>query len=131
MRYPRRIRFFAALVTLVSLLFTQVALAGYDCPQLAAKVGQALSTHDAVRGDCCVQHDKQSPNLCDAHGRAHAQSPDLSPQPLITPFVPAALFVALSQLDVPQPPSRAAPAAFLDAAGSSPPIPILHCRLLN
>lgn len=133
MRYPRRIQLFAALVALVSLLFTQVALASYDCPQL----GQALEQSAAMKhmppaqADCCAPHDQQSPNLCDAHKHAQTQSPDSPAQPPVAPFIPAALVVEVLPRELPLPLNLDAPAAFLQAASSSPPISIRHCCLRN
>lgn len=132
MRYPRRIRFLAALVALVSLLFTQLALASYDCPQLGQALAQvAAQDAQVVHASCCAPHDKQSPNVCEAHGQASSQAPDLPPQPPVAPFVPAGLVLSLSSVDIPLPPDLEAPAAFLAAAGSTPPIPIRHCCLRN
>ncbi|GAB3458103.1 hypothetical protein GCM10027321_13490 [Massilia terrae] len=133
MRYPRHIRLFAALLALVSLLFTQVALAAYDCPQLAKQIEQSASMMHtpAAHADCCAPHDQQSPNLCDAHKHAQTQTPDSPVQPPVAPFIPAALVVELSPIGHPLPLNLDAPAAFLQAASSSPPISIRHCCLRN
>lgn len=133
MRYPRRIRLFAAVLALVSLLFTQVALASYDCPQLAQPLQASVAMHGDVaqHADCCTPHAKQTPNLCEAHGQAKAQSPDTPAQPLVPPFVPARLLVSLASVEVALPSSLDAPLAFLESAGSTPPIPIRHCCLRN
>lgn len=130
MRYPRRIRFLAALVALVSLLFTQLALAGYDCPQVARALEQSVAMQMA-HSDCCTPHDKQSPNLCEAHGQSKAQSLDLPAQPPVAPFVPTSLVLAVSAVETPLPLNLEAPASFLETASSSPPIPIRNCCLRN
>lgn len=133
MRYPRRIRLFAALVALVGLLFTQLALASYDCPQLGKALAQSIAAGDgqAAHASCCAPHDEQNPNVCEAHGQAKSQSPDLPAQPPVAPFIPARLVLAISAVDIPLPPDLEAPAAFLAAPGSSPPISIRHCCLRN
>lgn len=133
MRYPNRIRLLAALVALVSLLFTQVALASYDCPQLADAVNQVMAMQDGqpVHPDCCAPHDKQSPNLCQAHGQSNAQSPDSPAQPPVVPFVAGPLVLELSHVELPLPRHLDAPVAFLQTAYSTPPISIRHCCLRN
>ena len=121
------------MVALVSLLFTQLALAGYDCPQLALPQQAPMSMPDGPmeQGACVAPHAGQSANLCDAHGQSSAQSLDFTAQPHVAPFMPAALVVSLSSVDVALPSNLDAPPAFMDSAGSSPPLSIRHCCLRN
>jgi hypothetical protein len=133
MRYSRRIRLVAALVALWSLLFTQLALAAYDCPQAASAAGQPVHMQAAPEqhAGCATPPERPSPNLCEAHGQANAQSLDLPAQPLVAPFIPARLVLAIASVDTPLPPNLEAPASFLETASSSPPISIRHCCLRN
>jgi hypothetical protein len=130
MRYSRRIRFLAALVALMSLLFTQLALAGYDCPKPAQQV-VTMQAEAAGHNSCCTPHDQQSPNLCEAHVQSSAQSLDLPAHPLVAPFVPAGLMVSLARVELLLPPNLDSPLSFLASDGSAPPIPIRHCCLRN
>lgn len=129
MRHFSRHRFVATLVTLFCLLFAQLALAAYACPKLALPV-QAVSAQDG-HAMPCPKLDKQSPNLCQAHGQSKAQAPDLGAQPPVAAFIPARLVTELAALERPLPAHLEAPASFLQAGGCAPPITIRHCRFLN
>lgn len=129
MRSSRRTRFLAALITLFSLLFAQMAVAAYACPQLEASLaGQSeVSATVTAMPDCASSMDKQSPNLCDAHGKAGLQSLDHAGQPSVQAFVPLRMVLALVPVDRHLYTALDVPQAFLESSGSSPPIAIRHC----
>lgn len=126
MSYPRRIRLKSAIVALLSLLFMQVALAAYACPNLIPAQNIPMLDSSGQLMTDCPEADKQSPALC--HADAHKQVPSLEKPntPSVMPFVPTGFALPLlwpEETDsIPSPPS-----VFLHASGTSPPITIRHC----
>ncbi len=94
MKLSRPSRFVAALVTLFSLLFTQLAVAAYACPAQ----GSAPMAMSAAMGNGdmagCQGMDQHA--LCAAHCDPGHQSLDTPGSPHVQPFVPAALAVVLA-----------------------------------
>ena len=131
MRHFSCLRFVTALVTLFCLLFAQAALAAYACPKLALPAQAAQAVAPDGHAMPCPKLDKQSPNLCQAHGQSKAQAPDQGAQPPVAAFIPARLLTELAALEHPLPVHLEAPASFLQAGGCAPPITIRHCRFLN
>lgn len=75
----RRHRLITVLFALVSLLFMQLAVAGYVCPGSASKIAEAAAMAEA--GMPCAESmplnmDDQQPNLCHAHCQTGQQSAD-------------------------------------------------------
>ncbi len=73
----RHNRLITVLFTLVSLLFMQMAVAGYACPGVGPKVAEAAAMAEA--GMPCAESmtmnmDNEQPNLCHAHCQADSQS---------------------------------------------------------
>lgn len=133
MRQSSRPRFVTAVVMLFCLLFAQLALAAYDCPNLSVKPEPAMQMplDEAGHARPCDQVDKQSPNLCQAHGQAKAQALDLGGQPPVAPFIPVALVAELVAFEQPLPAHLDEQATYLRASSCAPPITIRHCRFLN
>lgn len=118
------------------LLFAQLAIAAYACPQLSStgvgegaameRAGAATPAADMAAG--CPemgQADPDQPNLCIEQVHFGQQSDQTQ-----TPTLPAILLTALYTLPLlpepaPPPPSAAVTSGFLAAA--SPPHAILHC----
>jgi hypothetical protein len=126
MRYPRRTRIVSALVALLSLLFMQLALASYACPNLIpAQNAPMLDSAGQPMADCPLT-DSQSPTLC--HADAHKLTPSLDKPdtPSAMPFVATGFVLPLlwpeDSVSMPDPPT-----GFLHASGTSPPIAIRHC----
>jgi hypothetical protein len=124
---PRLFRFLTVLVALFSLLFTQLAVAAYACPDMApVKAALMLDASGQPMQDCPMA-DKASPSLCQAHAKGSPQSFDKAEPAAIAPFMPAALITLVAAVD----PLHADPgeprAARLRAVGTSPPILIRHC----
>ena len=75
----RHQRLITVLFALVSLLFMQLAVAGYICPGSEPKIAEAAAMAEA--GMPCAEAmpltmDDQQPNLCQAHCQAGHQSAD-------------------------------------------------------
>jgi hypothetical protein len=90
----RRHRLITVLFALVSLLFMQLAVAGYACPGSGSKVAEAAAMAEA--GMPCAESmplsmDDQQPNLCHAHCQAGQQSADKHelPSPIALGALPA------------------------------------------
>ena len=75
----RRFRLIAVLFALVSLLFMQLAVAGYVCPVTGSKVAGTAKVADSSM-PCAesmpVDLDDAQPNLCKAHCQADQQTAD-------------------------------------------------------
>jgi hypothetical protein len=90
----RRHRLITVLFALVSLLFMQLAVAGYVCPGSGSKIAEAAAMAEA--GMPCAESmplsaDDQQPNLCHAHCQAGQQSADKHelPSPVALGALPA------------------------------------------
>jgi hypothetical protein len=128
MRYSRRTRFLAAVVALFGLLFMQLAVAAYACPNLAP-VQQRTVMLDASGKPMvdCPEVDKQSPSLCQAHTQKVAQSLDKADPPSIQPFTPIGL---VASIVAPAPAVESGfdnATSFLRARSTAPPIAIRNC----
>nr|WP_295769121.1 hypothetical protein [Rhodoferax sp.] len=126
----RRHRLFTALVALVSLLFVQLAVAGYVCPVSISGIAQSASVSSHAGMSCAgspseAGMDDAQPALCYAHCQSDQQSadtyqlPDLPVMPAITPI--------FGQLDVIST-SRGVPRqATLIQRTSGPPLSVRNC----
>lgn len=79
MTRTRRTRLITAIFALISLLFMQMAVAGYACPGAESKIAAISSMAEA--GMPCAQSmtmnmDEEQPNLCKAHCQAGQQVSD-------------------------------------------------------
>ena len=75
----RRHRLFVVLFALISLLFMQLAVAGYACPGAKVKVAEIAAMAEA--GLPCAESmttgmDEDQPNLCRAHCQTGQQAAD-------------------------------------------------------
>jgi hypothetical protein len=126
MRHFRRIRLLSAIVALSSLLFMQLAMAAYACPNLVPAASAPMLDSKGQPMADCPQLDRQSPTLC--HADTHKPTPSLDKPgtPSVMPFVATGFALPLLRGDerIPLP---APPLVFLHASGTSPPIAIRHC----
>ena len=82
MPWNRRHRFATVLFALMSLLFMQLAIAGYSCPSGLTKVVKVTEAATMAQADmpCAeamsVNMDDEQPSLCHAHCQADQQSAD-------------------------------------------------------
>lgn len=94
----RQSRLITVFIALVSLLFMQLAVAGYACPGVQQKVAEA-STMDETKMPCAesmaVNMDDDQPNLCQAHCHAGHQTADRYelPAPLNISTVPVSFLM--------------------------------------
>ena len=126
--FLRRHRLFTVLFALCSLLFMQLAVAGYSCPGPESRVQEVAAMAQA--GMPCADSmsmalDDEQPNLCKAHcdpvqaGTGHdaVQVPALAADNGM--LHAAALSIALPQRSAPQP--------SLLARTTAPPLAIRNC----
>ena len=107
MIYPRKIRFLTALLTMFSVLFMQLAVAGYVCPSdmpamnHSPTAAQPFSESINAMSADCAGSDAEQPSLCHAHGLAGHQSLDKPDLPQVQPFIAGGLIQALAFLEAP------------------------------
>jgi len=127
----RRHRFATVLFALASLLFMQLALAGYSCPGVETKVQQAAAMAEAgmpCAGSMSMSMDEEQPGLCHAHCEAGQQASDNHPLQVLAVALPAGLVFERVSAEAP---IRSAPQASLLARATAPPLTIRNCCLRN
>lgn len=124
----RRFRLIAVLFALISLLFMQLAVAGYVCPATEAKVAREASMADSSMP--CVESmllssDDAQPNLCKAHCQADQQTADRYELPPLVALgaVPADFTLAHKAASLSGAPLQT-PHLMRTTA---PPVAIIHC----
>jgi len=88
MSHRRRHRLTTTLLVVLSLLFSQLALAGYVCPQQAAPAAMAAMMEAGMR---CDGMDPQQPALCHQHAADAGKSFEAVKLPAASP--PALILV--------------------------------------
>jgi len=88
----RRLRLPGALIALLGMLFMQLALAAYACPDESSSTVQtsaaqmlSMPMDEAMPG--CGELDVEQPGLCHAHAQVGSQSMDRADAPQVQPFV--------------------------------------------
>jgi hypothetical protein len=117
MKFFRTSRFVAALVALISMLFMQLAVAGYVCPEFdqghtAESAATVQYGHEVSLN--CIGTDADQASLCQAHATLGNESVDTQNGASVPPFVPAVLTLVLQQLVYPH--------LSLESAAASPPL---------
>lgn len=87
-------RIVAAIMMIAILLFSQLAVASYVCPDLDAAISSPNSEHGTHPNDCPNQSD-ELPNLCQAHCEPDSQSAHTVQVPPVRAFVAAGLTVVI------------------------------------
>lgn len=125
MKFPRPQRVIAALITVLSLLFTQLAVAAYACPDLTMAAMSAKAMQEAMPG--CTEMDMAKPGLCQAHCASGHQSLDAPAAPHVGVFIATGLVIVLPAGIVfnPELPTRVS--ATLMKRSTAPPLAIRHC----
>src|SRR6185436_18611230 len=129
MRLSRQSRTATAILALISLLFTHVALAMYQCPGEQALGAPVL---DSPRADPvpmmpgCDGMDLEQPALCQAHAQVGNQSLDKPHPPDVAPFSIATLLFVLDPATEAGPISLR-PAVSLLARNTAPPLAVRNC----
>jgi hypothetical protein len=122
---PSRLRSFAALLALVSVLFSQLAVSAYACPGKDSMSRPAvLADHDMPGCDRMAAPGERSA-ICQAHCEQGDQSPTQGGV-----MLPAAATCSLGAAAWPMPPDvPAAPTqASLLERPTGPPLAVRHCR---
>jgi hypothetical protein len=126
----RRHRVFTVLFALCSLLFMQLALAGYSCPGFESRVQEIAAmaeAHMPCAGSMSMVMDDEQPALCHAH--CQSAQPATDSQPLQVPVL------AVDNGSFPLAPvigelrERVPPLASLLARATAPPLSIRNCCL--
>jgi hypothetical protein len=129
MKPSRSTRFVAAVIAVISLLFTQFAMASYVCPGATTPALMTMAAADNGMADMdhCSGVDKAQPTLCHAHNHSDPQSlnkPDLPSVPPLIMIGPV-LTVILLDVGVASPgPITAMPSL---SRATEPIIAIRHC----
>lgn len=119
-------RFVAAFLTLISLLFMQLAVAAYVCPVMP--IG---ADHNAIVTAVqlpCHRMDHDQPSLCRVHASDASikLSLDLPDVPDVHAFVPVRMAQTIEVLPL-LAPSTAQPSRLFATLLHPPPVAILHC----
>ena len=128
----RRHRLFTVLLALCSLLFMQLAVAGYSCPGVAPRAQEVEAMPKAVMP--CAESmalalatDDAQPNLCQAHCQsAQTAGDNPAPQVPVATVDHGALITSPVSVALPM---RSAPQASLLARATAPPLAIRNCCL--
>ena len=126
----RRLRFATVLFALASLLFMQLALAGYSCPSVESRVQEAAAMAEAgmpCAGSMPMSMDEDQPGLCHAHCDGQ-QASDNHPLQVLAVALPPGLAI---ERPFQQAPIRSAPQASLLTRATAPPLAIRNCCLRN
>lgn len=132
MKLPRPIRFAATIMALISVLFTQLAVAAYACPDLQGRQTDEIMSmtdmdaeHHNMPG--CLEMDTEQPVLCHAHAQAGDQSLDKPQAPAVSPAVAILLVPAMLDPYVAYRPVTMDADAMSLTRVSDPPLSIQHC----
>ena len=124
----RRHRVFTVLFALCSLLFMQMALAGYACPGFESRVQEISAMAKAgmpCAGSMAMALDDEQPNLCSAHCQSDANAS--IDQALQVPVLAAAGSADVGRSLPVLLPAGLAPEAPLLARATPPPIAVRNC----
>ncbi|MEO5659351.1 MAG: hypothetical protein ABIQ90_06080 [Polaromonas sp.] len=131
MKLSRSSRSIAAFFALVSMLFMQLAVAGYACPSLKISDFNELimmSSHDDSQSmPGCMGMDKEQPSLCHAHDQSGNQSLDKPELPHVQLFIATALMLVLQDIEVAYNSVAIQPDSLLLKRSTAPPLSIRNC----
>lgn len=122
MKFTRPSRVFAALLALVGVLYMQLALAAYVCPEVV-KAPAPVVEQMAACADMAL--DPEQPTLCAGQDYTVANSLDKPAAPTVVPFIAAAHVGTV--VVVPPPFVQSGPVARAAPLPASPPVSLLHC----
>jgi hypothetical protein len=130
MNILRPSRIIGIVLALVSMLFMQLAIAGYVCPKVigVAPPSQVVAT-SSMAADMpeCAEADKTQPSLCHASTHTVQQSLDKHELPSIQPFAPTTIFLVLVHIVV-SPAANSFQLTNVRQSGASPPpLSIRNC----
>ena len=131
MKLSRPSRIAAALVALICVLFTQLAVAAYACPgmEIARAMQTAAMSADMDHGlmQDCEGMDMEQQSLCHEHAQTGKQSLDKPPLPNLSPSLAIVLVPAVGDIHLAyRPDTDHAEASWLMRT-SAPPLSIRNC----
>ncbi|MGS0742322.1 hypothetical protein ACVBEF_10880 [Glaciimonas sp. GG7] len=127
MKLSRRTRLITAFIMLISMLFTQLAVAGYACPGFNASTVDKPMVMESELMVGCEGMDSAQPALCHASDQAGNQSFDKPQLPHVQAFMAAALTLVVHHLSLTYSPRSAEPSSLLLTRTTAPPLSIRHC----
>jgi hypothetical protein len=129
MKPSRSTRFVAAVIAVISLLFTQLAVASYVCPGTTMAQRMTATTADiGMAGmDHCTGMDKAQPSLCHAHNHSGTQSLNKPDLPSVQPFLVIGPILSVVLLDAGVAPPDVFTAIPSLSHATEPPIAVRHC----
>jgi hypothetical protein len=129
MRPSRSTRFVAAVIAVISLLFTQLAMASYACPGATtpARMTVAAADNGMAGMDHCAGMDKAQPTLCKAHNHVDPQSLNKPDMPSVLPFLVIGPVLSVVLLDVGTAPPGVMTAMPSLSHATEPTMAIRHC----
>jgi hypothetical protein len=122
----RRHRLITVLVALASLLFMQLAVAGYACP-VGSKVSEVATMAEAgmpCAGEMAIM-DADQPGLCHAHCQSAHQTADKVQVPTPVGFMATGFIYTIEPTRLTAPP-RPAQAPLLSRS-TAPPLAVRNC----
>lgn len=131
MKLSRLSRYVAVFIAAFSMLFMQLAVAGYACPNLelpdaktAASMAMAADSEDMSD---CGGVDMEQPNLCHAHAQANTQSLDKPQVPSIQSFIAGALTLVFENIELVHHPRPIPKNSLQLTRVTAPSLSIRHC----
>jgi hypothetical protein len=132
MRGSRRHRSWLSGWLIAVLLFSQLAMAAYACPQLApAAADAAMAAMPGCSGDMPVRMDPDQPQLCKAHCEAGQVSVNSQPAAPDAPLAVGAALVGIVDIADAAQLAASMPAAAADAPPAGAPPPYLAFLVLR
>ena len=130
MKLPITIRGLAALLTMISLLFMQLAIASYVCPLPSST--PTIHSNSVAMQMPCNQSDHMQPGLC--HARAsdigNKLSLDIPDTPFVDVFLPVTMAQTIDMKVVDTMVGNQRNRADVHVRATSPPTLLLHCCFL-
>jgi hypothetical protein len=129
MKSSRSTRFVAAVIAVISLLFTQFAMASYVCPGATTPALMTMAAADNGMADMdhCSGMDKAQPTLCHAHNHSDPQSLNKPDLPSVLPFLVIGQVLSVVLLDASMAPPGIITALPSLSHATEPPMAIRHC----
>lgn len=132
MKLSHKSRIVSALLALVSMMFMQLAVAGYMCPSMQiahamdaiAMQVVAIDHHDM---SACEEFEIDQPSQCPTQVKIDHQSLDKQDTPRIPPFMALTLVVAINHADVAYHPLAMQREASWLTRTTAPPLSIQNC----
>lgn len=132
MKLARRPRIITTLIALISVLFTQLAVAAYVCPsvqvqQAVEAAAKAALAHERHTAQDCEDTGHEPLAVCHVQPQVATQSLDKPEPPQVSPFAAVAQPAAYSLVEPMQAFMPTMPFRLVPTRGTAPPLAIQHC----